>query len=271
MKCENIQFNLPIYFDNALSDGERKIIDEHLPACPLCRQKLSEHRELRNEMRMMKPTSMPENILSMVRNAVDSEINAPIIQLVTEKKESYLDKLTYWLMPYSVGTVTALALSFALFSTLSTTKISTNSLVARDNLSNTSVMLANSNATNVRKELSLPSDYTSVALGVDTPRVNPKGALFALAKSIVRGEMGDDEVVLVADVFRSGRARITEIIKAPNDERGMRELEKAFQTDPQKVPFLPPTLETNYNAVRMVLKIQPIEILIIDATEGDSL
>ena len=41
-KCEEIQFDLPLYSDGSLDSAERAVIDEHLPECPLCRQKLSE-------------------------------------------------------------------------------------------------------------------------------------------------------------------------------------------------------------------------------------
>ncbi len=43
MMCEDLQFNLPVYFDGILTIDERTAVDEHLVCCPLCRQKLSEY------------------------------------------------------------------------------------------------------------------------------------------------------------------------------------------------------------------------------------
>ena len=50
MMCEDLQFNLPVYFDGILTIGERAAVDEHLVCCPLCRQKLSEYQTLRRNL-----------------------------------------------------------------------------------------------------------------------------------------------------------------------------------------------------------------------------
>ncbi len=261
MKCENLQFNLPLYFDDALSNDERESIDRHLPACPLCRHRLAEYLELRNELRSMALPMIPDNVLQSVRSAISSETEMPAIQIGTLKTESHWDRLRYWMMPYSVGTASALVLSFVLLSALLTTKSATDKLIIRNKSLDSPIILANSNANDVRDELTLPYEYTSVVLARDTPKVNPTGALFALTKTLIRGEMEDEEVVLVADVFGNGLARIAEVVEPPSSAKAMRELEKAFQTDPQKAPFLPPKIEGNSDAVRVVVKIQQVEVV----------
>ena len=47
-----------------------------------------------------------------------------------------------------------------------------------------------------------PSSYARSRTDVsgESPSINPQGALVALTRSLVRGEMRDDEVVVVADV-----------------------------------------------------------------------
>ena len=263
MKCENLQFNLPLYLDEVLDTHERLSIDKHLPTCPLCRQKLSEYRELRNEMRMMSASDMPGELLQSIRSSVAAELGSPSIQIVSSPRERFWDKVTYWLMPYSVGTVSALVLSFLVLNALVATKSATDKLVTQNDSDTSSILLADSNASNIVESLTLPADYTSVALGERTPQINPAGALLALTESIARGEMEDDEVVLVADVFGNGLARIAEVIEPPRSNRAMREIEKTFRTNPEEAPFLPPKLKRASNAVRIVVKINHVEVIFV--------
>jgi len=40
MKCRKIKKLLPLYIDNALTFGEKQIVEEHLKECPTCRAQL---------------------------------------------------------------------------------------------------------------------------------------------------------------------------------------------------------------------------------------
>ncbi|HBR57498.1 MAG TPA: hypothetical protein DEA22_08515, partial [Blastocatellia bacterium] len=53
MKCQEIQFDLPLYSDDLLSDERRAAIDGHLETCPLCRQSLSDYHEIRSGLRSL--------------------------------------------------------------------------------------------------------------------------------------------------------------------------------------------------------------------------
>jgi hypothetical protein len=261
MKCESLQFDLPLYLDDVVTEEKRAAIDAHLPTCPLCRVKLDEYRALRNELRHSPVPEISAELLRSVRNAVAAEVSAPTIQIGSARPKTFWEMVNYWLMPYSVGTVAALILTFALLTSLSSTRDAVDDLAMKKNsASDSTILLAKSDDMSIREEMSLPGDYTKVALEGKTPQVNPAGALFALTKSIVRGEMEDEEVVVVAEVFGNGLARISEIVDPPGNARAMRELEKAFQADPGKAPFLPPKLEPNTKAVRVVLKIQRVDV-----------
>ena len=74
MKCENLQFNLPIYLDNILSEAERATLDAHLVACPVCRQKLADFQGLRNYLRVLARPEIPQNLMNSLRLAVAEEI-----------------------------------------------------------------------------------------------------------------------------------------------------------------------------------------------------
>ena len=126
-------------------------------------------------------------------------------------------------MPYAVGTVASLILATTLLLSLLSTRGVTveNNLAMSEPASGSSILLA-SNSNPMIDELAItPSEYAAMRFGVgsESPSVNPTGALVALTKSIVRGKMRDDEVVVVADVFGNGLARIGEVVEAPTDDK----------------------------------------------------
>ena len=106
-------------------------------------------------------------------------------------------------------------------------------------------------------------DYPALNLPIadESPRLNPTGALLALTKSIVRGKMKDEEVVVVADVFGNGIARIAEVVEAPRDRRSMRDLEKALSDDPSFAPFVPANQDNRSDVVRVIFKIQRVDVI----------
>ncbi len=71
----------------------------------------------------------------------------------------------------------------------------------------------------------------------------------------------DDEVVIVADVFGNGLASIAEVVDPPQTALAMRQLEKAFATDPASAPFMPSKMDKNVEKVRVVLRIQRVDVI----------
>ncbi len=264
MNCENLQFNLSLYIDDVLSEDERALIEKHLPTCPLCRQKLSEYIELKNDLRMVVHPQIPTNLLNSVRSAVAFEINQPMINIGNVIQPSFRDQIARWLMPYSIGTVAASLFAFILFSFILTGNSSNSEFIAQnDAIENeqSSVLLAKGTPDKIRDELFLPEDYQRITIADYQPELNPAGALVALTKSIVRGNIKDEEVVIVADVFSNGFARINEVVEPPNNQESMDELQKAFMTNPSDAPFLPVKGNTKVGYVQVILKIQRVDVI----------
>ena len=114
MKCENLQFNLPVYMDDILTKDERAAIDEHLMQCPLCRQKLADFQALRNNLKRFAASRNAERFINVaVRNRVAhrSEITTSIFDICPKISAEWLQMR---LMPYSVGTASSLIFGFAL-------------------------------------------------------------------------------------------------------------------------------------------------------------
>ncbi len=267
MKCENLQLNLPVYLDDILTVEERAGADEHLARCPLCRQKAAEFQSLRNSLRVLPRPEMPSDLLASVRNSVALETGT-----IERKPESvFTENFREWLlmrfMPYSVGTIASVILTFGLLWALllNPNKIGQNSEIARlQPMSKPTVLLANANpkANSGDYESSAQNfDVPHLAISGESPSINPQGALIALTKSFVRGKMKDDEVVVVAEVFGNGLARIDEVVEPSRNRRAVRELENALKSDPNYAPpFVPAHLDQRSDTVRVVFKIQSVNI-----------
>ena len=266
MKCENLQFNLSLYADNFLTGEERALTDAHLAKCPLCRQKLADFQSLRNNLRGLARPEIPGYLLTSVKGAVAVELKA------VETKPSFIfsEKFRRWLMPYSVGAVASLLMAFGLlWVLLSGVNQSNNEIVRLDTSYKSTVLLTDTNSnSNQNFDFSSgdyevnPEDFAAARFAVsgESPSVNPSGALIALTKSLVRGKIKDEEVVVVADVFSNGLARISEVVES-SDEQTVRDLERALRTDPDFAPFVPARMDKRADSVQIVLKIQRVDVV----------
>ena len=254
MLCENLQFNLSLYSDDFLTDDERLTLKEHLAQCPLCRIKHTEFQNLRQDLRVMARPEIPLNLLSNIRTAVADA------QQIDETTPIFIfkDNVKSWwrthLLSYSIATVASLVLGFALLSAMFPEQTGTE--LARFNApTESTTMLADNRST------MSSSEYADQLISYQAPSINPASALAAISKSIVRGKMTDDEVVVVADVFGDGLARIAEVVEPRNDRSAVRELEKALKTDPAYAPpFVTAADDNRSGTVRVILKIQTVDV-----------
>jgi hypothetical protein len=255
-KCEELQFDLPLYFDGSLSAEERSSIDAHLPECPLCRQKLSEFEELTFGLRSIPRLTAPEELVSSIRASVAAQLphsaGYPSFHLI-DRRRRWMD---VWLVPSTTGALASLVIGITLLSfmlTASPVPLSSRGSSVRS--SEPPIFLANN------PDIS-PADYvgTRLAFSGESPSINPRGALVALTKSLVRGEMHDDEVVVVADVFGNGLAQIAEVVEPSHDRQAVERLQKALESDPSFAPFVPANLDRRSDSIRVILKIQNVNV-----------
>jgi Putative zinc-finger len=258
MKCESIQFDLPLYPDSNLSGEERSRVDGHLEECPGCRQKLTDFQELRQSLRVFERPEIPAGVTNSIKHAVAAEIHAN-----SRRQGSALHIwLNTWLMPSGAGAFASVLVAFLVLWTLHS---ASNGIAQKPSIAKSadSRLLANANPNRGNSDL----DITALSLaqerslvGGESPSINPNGALVALTRSLVRGEMKDDEVVVVADVFGNGLAQISEVVEPSHDQRAVAELEQALRSDPAFAPFVPANLDGRSDSVRVVLKIQSVDV-----------
>jgi len=257
-KCEEIQFDLPLYSDGSLDVAERSIVDAHLPECPLCRQKLSEFKQLSLGLRSVPRHPVSEEILNSIRAAVADRLAAPSgypsFQLL-DRRRSWKE---IWLVPSTAAAFASLAIGLTLLSFMLTSSPVPLSSEYRGSTRATNIPLFLPGNPDIS-----PGEYAStrVAIAGESPSINPRGALVALTKSLVRGEMHDDEVTVVADVFGNGLAQIAEVVEPSRDQRAVEELERALQSDPSYAPFVPANMDQRSSeTIRVVLKIQSVNV-----------
>ena len=265
MKCEDLQFNLPVYADDILKDEERASIEAHLLQCPLCRQKLADFQELRNNLRVFARPEMSSQMLNSLRGTIAAELKTASPQSKSVFSGDFKEWLQMRVMPYSVGALTSVVLGFTLlWSLLSAARIEPNDNAAQyDSFSKSTVLLANANPKNDSDSFDLtPSEYarSRFAFSAESPSVNPKGALIELTKSLTREDLEDEEVVVVADVFGNGLAEIAEVVEPSQNRNAVYKLEKALQTNTDDAPFVPANLDQRSESVRVVFKIQSVDV-----------
>ncbi|MBX3243474.1 MAG: zf-HC2 domain-containing protein [Acidobacteria bacterium] len=261
MKCRDLQYELPLYADDDLSAEETDVLNTHLQSCPLCRQKLADIHDMRSSLRTMKAPSMPRVRLESLRSAVLAELSpampSPGFQLI-ETPTRWIDA---WLMPYAVGSVASIILGVTmLWLILSPSgNLQTDLASNRNSSSSSAIMLSEFDP--MALELT-PTQYVNSRFGItgESPSINPRGALVSLTRSMVRGDMKESEVVVVADVFGNGLARIAEVIEPSDNKQAIEDLKKALQTDDGLTPFVPAEMDRRSDRMRVVLKIQTVDV-----------
>ena len=113
-KCEELQFDLPLYFDGSLNADERSAVDAHLPECPLCRQKLSEFEELSVGLRSIPRYEAPADLVSAIRASVSAQFaptpGNPSFALI-DRPRRWTD---IWLVPSTAGAMATVVIGFTL-------------------------------------------------------------------------------------------------------------------------------------------------------------
>lgn len=265
MKCSEIQSDLSLYSDGRQPTREDIMVKAHLDICPLCTQKYADFYEIKTGMRQMSRPGISFKLQDQLKRSLRDEIQ--------NSKTAWLPislDARQWLqtrvMPYGLGVLASLVMGFTFLSLMSAGIRDAQTLSASTlspQRADTTIMLA-ANLNPFRDnypELSA-ADYarTRFDISSESPSVNPKGALIALTKSLVRGGMKDDEVVVVADVFGNGLAQIAEVVEPSRDRQAVSELQKALDADPSNAPFVAANLDNRSDSVRVVLKFQSVNV-----------
>ncbi len=264
MKCQELQSDLMLYADGFLAEREHMLVNSHLEICPLCRQKYADIREVKATMRQMARPAISPALQAQLKRSVRNEIRTSNQAWIPVQTDVRLWLQTR-LMPYAVGVLTSLVMGLTLltmmFSGLRNAKQDTAS-IQNSYRTDRTMLASNSNPFRETSDDISATDYANTRLDIssESPSINPQGALIALTKSLVRGGMKDDEVVVVADVFGNGLAKISEVIEPSRDSQAVSELQKALSSDPAYAAFVPANLDKRSDNVRVVLRFQSVNV-----------
>jgi hypothetical protein len=251
MRCEDVHNLISVAGDDLLDDIERDMLNRHLSACPLCRQEREDIRNLTRDLRMMRRPAMSAPMLHSLRTAVAEQAAANVRSFwLAEDQRPW----TSWLMPSSVGTLASVVIAVVFLWTFTLTPVDRPASLSPYDAR----LLAGTNPG--RTDASASYSRPRRDISSESPSVNPQGALVALTNSFVRGDMKDDEVVVVAEVFGNGLAQIDEVVEPSRDRRAVDELDKALRSDPSYAPFVSADLDQRPESVRVVLKIQNVDV-----------
>lgn len=251
MKCEDIQNLIAVAGDDLLNDSEREMLDRHLSTCPLCRQERDDIRNLTRDLRMMRRPAIPAAALVSVRTAVAASSASRIRSFWLAED---LRPWTTWIMPSGVGTFASIVVGFLFLWALFMIPIEKRAAMP-STVSDPQLPILHRSSSASRNYADKRKDVSN-----ESPSINPDGTLVALTNSLVRGDMKDSEVVVVADVFGSGLAQIDEVVEPSRDRHAVDELERALKSDPAYAPFVPASVDQRPESVKVIFKIQNVRV-----------
>jgi hypothetical protein len=261
MKCRDLQFDLHLYADGELAEGTAGAVTAHLDSCPVCRAELSAIGSLRSELRIMPRPEINSRAYRRLKETISLEFAPPFGTPSFRLIGGNSNWLKTWLMPTMVGTSASVVLGLALLAVIlipsDVPLVAINSGSSSGN--DQPVFLASV------PELT-PFQYARSRSNIsdESPSVNPAGTLVSLTNSLENSRLDDEEVVVVADVFQNGAARVTNVVESPKSRSTMARLMRALDGDKTSPPFVPASLDNRGDLVRVVLKFQNVNVNIGD-------
>lgn len=260
MNCSDLQDSISQHIDGGLSVRQTSAVDDHLAVCPLCRQAADDLRGIKLDLRQLARPSLTvgrQHALRMaMREAARKNRALPFSPLT-------LDWIQMRLMPLTVGLTASLLVGVTFLGLMMSGGRAIDQYAAIDRSENSSVLIARGPVPRPlgRDDIS-PMQFARnrEAVAGDSPSINPQGTLAALSDTLRRNGIRNDEVVVVADVFSNGLARIAEVVEPSHDARVIDELQRALDTDLSDAPFVPASMDNRSESVRVVLKFQSVQV-----------
>lgn len=259
MTCEEIQNLISAYLDGQLSPGARAVADTHLAECPVCRMELEQTRSILRDLSMVARPAAPPDLAASISTALMVERAARRAQPPVSLRENFRQWIELRLMPYTVGALASVLLFFAVSSALRPHFRALRDItIASSRESGNLIFISLEGGYDVNQPVSLKGYVESrTPYGVESPSLNPRGALAELAWTPSPGRPDDDDMVVVADVYGNGSASLAEIVEPPRNPRMIAELEDAFRKNPA---FVPASLDQRPQTMRVIFAISKMNV-----------
>lgn len=265
MKCSESKFNISLELDEMLNASDSAKLRDHLAVCGVCSTESLKQKILRRELNSIPRSSIPTALFNELRKA------GKLAAAETRGGEMFAYYLKTrgfrtWLMPTLVASAATLILGFALISSIlsgyeniGSFEVASNS----ENYSTTPVFISGNSP--IERTFQLDRAVREFALSraavaQESPSINPKGTLVSSATDALSKDGKNSEITVVADVFSNGVAKIAEVLDSSGDQRSVEELQRALSSDPQFAPFVPAEMDNRSGTMRVVLRIQNVEV-----------
>ena len=263
MTCEETQKAFSSYLDDRLSLAERAACATHLQGCPVCRAQMAESRLVLRRLGALRRPAIPPDLAASISAAL-------MIERAAAQRQPRLPlyvRIAEWLepriMPYTIGAFASILLFVAVYAPLhpylvTLRQMESHSRGATESITNPT-WVTDSPGFDVTKPVVSLEDYAASRLpyGVESPSLNPRGALAALVWSPAYGRADDDDMVVVADVFSNGSASLADVVQPPRNPRMLNDLQDALRKNPA---FVPAALDQRPKTMRVVFVLQKVEV-----------
>jgi hypothetical protein len=268
MSCEEIQRSLSLYVDDGLMPDERASCYEHLEVCPVCRARMAQMRSIRGSLAMLSHPSSPADLIPSINMAVAAEAAAQRARRNATTLDVINDLAAKWLAPrlmrYAFSSLTSIIIFACVFAALRPHMIALHEAsLAFEQMQITpgpdEFLLIDYDIT---RPIS-PESYAALRtpFNTESPSLNPAGALATLKweadQSHRNNRHGDDDMMIVADVFTNGSASLADVMQAPRDRRMLDDFEKALRKD---AAFVPAALDRRPETMRVVFSVQRVDV-----------
>jgi Putative zinc-finger len=267
MNCDAVQYSLPLYVDDGLTADERDACYQHLEVCPVCRAHVNELRNLRSGLAMLPTPEPPPEMVPAINAALAMKAAERQAQQHATTVDRMNDWALRWLQPrpmrYAFSSLASIFIFTMVFAALRPHMIALREATeAFDQVQITTVpnelLVA---GFDIRKPIS-PESYAALRTpyNSESPSLNPGGALAMLSwehSTSQSATQGQDDMVIVADVFTNGTASLANVVQAPRDRRMLQEVANALQRD---AAFVPASLDRRPETMRVVFSVQRVDV-----------
>jgi hypothetical protein len=265
MSCEEIQQELSLYIDDQLALPARAAADEHLGRCPVCRAQLAELRSVTRSLSQFARPLPPPQLSSSIRDAL-------MIEAAARARQPQLPfnvRFTLWLrprlMPYTIGSLASIILFVGMLAALrpSMTTFRDWDRASRQS-DETAYRIIKVTGGDGGYDLTKPVApdvfaATRAPYAIESPSLNPRGALAALTRSQLHSHEpdDDDDMVVVTDVFSNGSASLAGVVQPPRNRRMLEEFQAALRHD---AAFVPASYDRRPETMRVVFVVQRVKV-----------
>lgn len=261
MTCQETQLSLSLYVDDQLALPVRAACDEHLRQCPVCRAELAELRAISRGLATLVRPQPPADLAASIGDAL-------LIEAAARKRQPVLplgQRIARWLrprlMPYTVGSFASILLFGVMFNALRPHMKALNeaAIAAREaDAASYKIIYVGTEGPSIYEPIT-PELFAAqrAPFNVESPSLNPRGALAALTREQSHGHEEDDDMIVIADVFSNGRASLADVVQPPRDRRMLDEFQVALR---KNAAFVPAYYDQRPETMRVVFVVQKVGV-----------